>query len=119
MNQIHLINEILEPYAQTPEGLPLWKTKNLILNYKNILQNIFLLSTDIASYFKIRHNNLVNQNIHKLFDEGQLSYHLLKIKQMIEVGKTAQRYQTIYALTRHQTYPMPIHTKLLVIISRP
>ena len=98
-----LLTEALEQYATTPEGLPLWKTKGMVLDYENLLENIFVLSSDLADYFAIRHNNLCNQNIYKLQEEGHLSDHLLKIKHMVEIGSSAKRVQAIYALTRHQT----------------
>ena len=47
---------------------------------------------------------MVNQNILKLQKEGYLSDHLLKVKQMVEIGSSARRAKIIYALTRHQMY---------------
>jgi phage regulator Rha-like protein/very-short-patch-repair endonuclease len=96
-----LITDALELFTTTPEGLPLWKTKGIELNFKNILNNVFILSTALADYFEMRHFHLL-RNIHKLLKEGQLD-HATKIGVMVEIGSSAQRKQIIYALTRQQT----------------
>lgn len=97
-----LVTDVLELYTKTPEGLPLWKTKGVELSLKNVLKDVFILSTDLAEYFGMHHFHLVKQNIHKIQQEGHLD-HVTKISVMIEAGKTAQREQTVYALTRQQT----------------
>ncbi|NUM37498.1 MAG: Rha family transcriptional regulator [Candidatus Brocadiae bacterium] len=98
-----VLTKFLEIYTSTLEGFPLWKSKDLQLTYENLLDNVFILSSDLADFFNIRHAHLTGQNISKLQKEGHLVYHLPKFRRMIEVGKTAKRYQTVYALTRHQT----------------
>ncbi|KOR29557.1 hypothetical protein TI03_02020 [Achromatium sp. WMS1] len=87
---------------KAPEGFNLWKSKNVQLTHENLLENIFVLSSDIADFFGVRHFNLLRRNISKLQKEKHLPDHALKIVFMIGVGKSAQREQEIYALTRHQ-----------------
>lgn len=98
---IPLLTDILELYTTTPEGLPLWKTKGVELNFKNILTDVFVLSTDLAIYFGMYHFHL-KRNIYKLLKENYLD-HATKIGGMIQIGRSAQRLQIIYALTRQQT----------------
>ncbi len=95
--------ESLELYATTPECVPLWKIKGKTLTYENLLENVFILSVDLAKFFEIRHSHLTNQNIAKLQKDRHLTNHLPKIRQMIEVGKGAKRWQDVYVLTKHQT----------------
>ncbi len=103
MREIQMVADVLEIYAITPEGLPLWKKKGIALTYENLLENIFVLSLDLANFFEIRHAHLTNQNIAKLQKEKHLIDHLPKIRQMIKVGKGANRWRDIYMLTKHQT----------------
>ena len=103
MSTIPRISELLELYTTTPEGFYLWKSKDIELTYENLLDNVFIISSDLAAFFNIRHAHLTGQNIAKLQRERHLSDHLPKIRRMIEVGKTAKREQIVYALTRHQT----------------
>ncbi len=98
-----LLDDVLEIYNITKQGIKLWKTKETIITLENVLENIFILSNDLASYFEIRHNNLINQNIVKLQKEKFLPDHVRKIKHMVKIGSDACRPQTIYALTRIQT----------------
>ena len=63
---IPLITDALELYTRTPEGLSLWKTKGIELSFKNVLKDVFILSTDLADYFDMYHFHLVKQNIYKL-----------------------------------------------------
>lgn len=102
MEKISFLTEVLEPYAKTMEGIPLWKSIGLKLNYENMLSNLFILSTDMATYFEVRHDNLCTQNILKLKKDGYLHDQLLKVKELIQVGKSAQKPRIVYALTRHQ-----------------
>ena len=99
---VPIVTDVMEVYTKTPEGLSLWKTKGIELSLKNVLKEVFILSTDLANYFDMYHFNLVKQNIHKLQREGYLD-HVIKFNGMIEVGKSAQREQMVYALTRQQT----------------
>ena len=101
-NGIPLLSDTLEIYQKTPEGLFLWKTKNLPLTCENLLENIFLLSDDMADYFGMLHKNFVKQNLHKLFQEKHID-HALKVKRMIAVGKSAFRSQIVYGLTRQDS----------------
>jgi phage regulator Rha-like protein len=101
--KLPLVTDALELYAHTPEGLPLWKSKGVNLGYENLLENIFVLSSELADYFAVRHNDLVQKNICKLQKEGYLADHLRKISHMVEIGSSAKRAQVIYALTRHET----------------
>ncbi|KOR30948.1 hypothetical protein TI05_13215 [Achromatium sp. WMS3] len=103
MLQTPLLEDILEIYTKIPDDLTLWKTKNLQLSHENILENIFVLSTNIASFFNIRHNNLT-RSIYKLQNEGQLPKRLLNFEQPYESGNRTRLTHTVYALTRHQTY---------------
>ncbi|KOR31758.1 hypothetical protein TI05_11580 [Achromatium sp. WMS3] len=73
------------------------------LSHANILDNVFILSTDIASFFHMRHDNLT-RNIYKLQDEELLPKRLLNFEEPFESGNRARRTHTVYALTRHQTY---------------
>lgn len=103
MEKIPLLTDVLEPYAKTPEGLQLWKTKGVELTYKNLLENVFITSSDIADFFEIQHRNFISRNFFNLRQEGFLTDHTLKIKRMVKIGSSAQRLQTIYALTRQET----------------
>ena len=103
MKKIPLVDEALELYATTPEGLPLWKTKGVKLNCENLLDNIFALSCDIADYFGILHKHLLSQNISKLQKEKHLPNHRPNFRRMVGIGSSAKRVQAIYAFTRHQT----------------
>ena len=90
-----ILTTSLEIYTSTSEDFPFWKPKGVQLTYENLLENIFILSSDLADFFKIRHAHLTGQNIYKLQKEGHLSYHLPKFRRMIEVGKSAKRYQSV------------------------
>ena len=103
MTKPPLLIDILEPYRETPEGLTLWKRKGISLTYENLLQNTFFLSVDIAEFFNLRHDHLLDRNISKLQGEGYLPNHLYKIVQMVNIGSSAKRQRVVYALTRHQT----------------
>ncbi len=98
-----LVTEVLELYTQTPEGLPLWKTKGVELNCENLLENVFVLSSDLAVYFNVKHNDLSGKNLIKLQKEGYLSEQLRNFSQLFIVGQSAKRERTVYALTRHET----------------
>ena len=102
--KLPLVTDVLEPYRKTPDGLTLWKRKGAQLISENLLDNVFLLSNEIADYFAIRHNNLVNQNICKLQQERCLPKRLLNFKQPYLTGNNNEKFRKIYALTRHQTY---------------
>ncbi|NUM37312.1 MAG: Rha family transcriptional regulator, partial [Candidatus Brocadiae bacterium] len=103
MNEsIPFLVDVLELYKKTPEGLPLWKTKDIQLTYENLLENIFVLSNDLAIYFEIRHRDLIGRNFRKLKEEGYID-HERKIALMVEIGSSTKRVQTIYAFTRHHT----------------
>ncbi len=102
-NHLPLITEILEIYMYTPEGIPLWKAKGVDITYDNLLENIFILSSDIASYFKIRHDHLCSQNIAKLQKKKYLSEHLPNFREMFKIGNAAQASRNVYSLTRQQT----------------
>jgi len=104
VSKLPLITDVLEPYMRTPEGIQLWKKKGTSITLENVLDNIFMLSSDLAAYFKVRHNNLIYHNIAKLQKDRYLPDHLLKIKHMVRIGSSAKRTQLVYALTRHQTY---------------
>ena len=61
MEKISFLTSILEPYSKTLEGIPIWKTIGVKLDYENVLDNLFILSIDMATYFEVRHDNLCNQ----------------------------------------------------------
>lgn len=103
MKKIPSITDALEMYTETPEGLPLWKSKGIELSSQNLLNNIFVLSHNIADYFQIKHNDLFRRNICKLQREGHLPDQLRIFAHLIEVGKSAKISRNIYALNRHQT----------------
>ncbi len=103
MTKSPLLTDVLEPYRETLEGLTMWKRKGISLTCENLLHSTFFLSVDIAEFFNLRHDHLLNRNIAKLQEEGYLPYHMYKIVHMIATGKSAKRQQTIYALNRHQT----------------
>ncbi len=96
------VDDAFELYMETPEGIPLWKTKGVTLTYENLLHNVFLFSCDLADYFGIRHRDLVGKNIAKLIKEKYLDDHARKISRMVDIGSSAERSQTIYVLTRHE-----------------
>ena len=103
IGKLPLITDVLEIFAETDEGISLYKRKDLNISFENLLDNVFILSKDLAAYFEIRHDNLVKQNISKLQSEGHLTKQLLKIKELFLVGNRGRRFYQIYALTRHQT----------------
>lgn len=98
-----LVSDALDIYAQTTEGLPLWKPKGVEITCENFLENILILTSDIAAYFAIRHDNLCSKNISKLQNRKYLPDQLLNFKELITVGKTAQKPRIVYGLTRQQT----------------
>ena len=100
--KLPLLPEALEQYATTPEGLPLWKTKGVNLYYENLRENVFVLSSELAIFFEIRHDHLCSQNISKLQQEGILPSDLPKIRDICQFGRV-QRSYIVYALTRPQT----------------
>ena len=61
-----LLTDVLEVYHQTSEGIPIFKTKGIELTLENLDEHLFILSTDISAYFKIRHDHLVERNVRKL-----------------------------------------------------
>ena len=101
MLKLSSLTDVLEPYRKTPEGITLWKRKGVLLSCENLLENVFILSNDLADYFDVEHKNL-KRNIRKIQQEGYLK-HTLKIERMVEIGASAQRSQSIDALTKHQT----------------
>lgn len=100
---IPFLTDVLELYTTTPEGLPLWKTKGIQLNCRNLLDNIFILTNELAKFFDIRHDHLCSQNIAKLQKEKNLPNHLPNFREMVEIGSSTLRARIIYGLTRHQT----------------
>ncbi|KOR29556.1 hypothetical protein TI03_02015 [Achromatium sp. WMS1] len=98
MLETSLLEDILEIYTKTPEGLPLCKAKNVKLSYENMLKEIIILSSDLAAYFDIKHNDLLRRNVTKLQREQYLldSDQLRTFAQLIEVGKSAQKIRTVY-----------------------
>jgi very-short-patch-repair endonuclease/phage regulator Rha-like protein len=99
---VPFVTDALEFYANTPEGLPLWKTKGLQLTYENLLENVFILSTDIAKYFEIRHYDLVNNNFRKLLSEKYIK-HERNFSFMLNIAHSAQREHIVYAFTTSET----------------
>jgi phage regulator Rha-like protein len=98
-----MITDVLEIYQRTPEGIRLWKMKDVTLTLENVLEKVFILSNELADYFRIRHSHLIHRNIEKLQKERQLPEHLHEIVQMFPVGNDAQVSRLVYMLTRHQT----------------
>ena len=101
--KIPFITDVLELYTKTPEGLPLWKPKGVELTYENLLEKIIILSSDLAIYFNIKHNDLFRRNISKLQKAKYLPDQLRIFAQLIAVGKSAKKTRIVCGLTRHQT----------------
>ncbi len=125
MSKIPHISDLLEFYIKAPEGFNLWKNKNVQLTYENLLDNVFVLSSDIADFFDVRHFDLLRLNIAKLQKEKHLPNPVLKIKHKTTIGSSAQREQEVYAFTRHQTEILIIdfsgpkaRTKKIAILKR-
>ena len=101
--KIPLVNEVLEVYATTDEGLTLWKKKGVEITCENMLENLFFISSDIARYFDIRHDHFCSRNLCKLQKNNYLPEHLPRFGEMFAIGNQAQSIRIVYALTRHQT----------------
>ena len=97
-----IITGSIELHTITPEGLRLYKTKGIELAYENLLQNLFILSSDLAAHFGMRHDNFVVRNIFKLQQRNILPEHLLNFEEMFSMGNSGKSMRTVYALTRQE-----------------
>ena len=101
--ELILVSDALEICYVEDGGIELWKIKGIELDSRNFLQNVFILSSDLATHLQKRHDHLLKKNIVKLQQEKYLPEQLPSFVQMVEIGSSARKPITVYGLNRLHT----------------